>query len=87
MDRVKVLVREGEEGDSYGFFRNVQGGSWHGRDVEVIFWMGRHWILVTLFGFVAGFGVTGSVWWLCRVIGRCLRGRRVDEKRRYWMIA
>jgi inositol phosphorylceramide mannosyltransferase catalytic subunit len=80
-DRVKVLVREGDEGDSYGFFKNVQGGSWHGKDVELIFWMGKHWVLVTLFGFIVGFGVTGLIWWVGRVVGSCWKGRRVDEKR------
>jgi hypothetical protein len=72
-ERVRVLVRVGKEGDSYGFFRNVQGGSWHGRDTEVIFWMGRHWVLVTVWGFVVGFAVVGAVWW---VIGRVWGGGR-----------
>jgi len=80
MDRVKVLVREGEEGDSYGFFKNVQGGSWHGRDVEVVFWMGRHWVLVTLLGFVVGFGVTGGIWCIGRVLGRRWRGGGFDKR-------
>jgi hypothetical protein len=50
-----------------GFLRNVQGGSWHGRDTEVVFWMGRHWVLVTVWGFVGGFAVVGGIWW---VVGR-----------------
>jgi mannosyltransferase OCH1-like enzyme len=88
MDRVKVLVREGGGGDSYGFFKNVQGGSWHGWDVEVIFWMGRHWIVVTVIGFVIGFGVTGMVWWIGRTLGRWWLAREVHEKRgRYRLVS
>ena len=71
-----MLVRVGKEGDSYGFFRNVQGGSWHGRDTEMVFWMGRHWVLVTVWGFVGGFAVVGGIWW---VVGG---GRRRGEKDR-----
>jgi mannosyltransferase OCH1-like enzyme len=66
IDRIRVLVKGEEEGDSYGFFNNVQGGSWHGRDVEMMFWMGRHWVIVTIFGFVVGFGVTGGLWWVLK---------------------
>jgi mannosyltransferase OCH1-like enzyme len=66
--RVRLLPKDGTNGDSYGFFKNVQGGSWHGRDMEVIFWMGRHWFLVTLLGFVIGFAVVGVLW---RVLRAC----------------
>ena len=81
MDRIKVLVPAATEGDSYGFFKNVQGGSWHEKDVEVIFWMGRHWVLVTVLGFVVGFGGTGFLWWVFRMVGKRCRDRRVEEKR------
>jgi mannosyltransferase OCH1-like enzyme len=78
-ERIRVLVRAGAEGDSYGFFRNVQGGSWHGKDTEVVFWMGRHWVLVTLVGFVIGFTVVGVCW---LVLGRLSgRSRRCEKDR------
>jgi inositol phosphorylceramide mannosyltransferase catalytic subunit len=80
MDRIKVLVPGLKNGDSYGFFKNVQGGSWHGRDVEVIFWMGRNWVLVTILGFVIGFGVTGMFWSVFRMLGKRCRDRRVEGK-------
>jgi len=65
MDRVRLLVNDDEKpgGDSYGYFYNVMGGSWHGPDVDAVFWMGRHWVVVTILGFVLGFGVTGVLWW------------------------
>ncbi|KAN0095421.1 glycosyltransferase family 32 protein [Hyaloscypha variabilis] len=81
MDRIKVLVPGGIDGDSYGFFKNVQGGSWHGRETEVIFWMGRHWVLVTVFGCVVGFGVTIMCWWVCTMFGKRWGTREVYEKR------
>lgn len=82
MDRIKVLVPRVMKGDSYGFFKNVQGGSWHGRETEFIFWMGRHWVLVTIVGFVIAFGVASVLWWLCKMFGEGCGGQRLDEKRR-----
>ncbi|KAE9367734.1 glycosyltransferase family 32 protein [Stipitochalara longipes BDJ] len=81
LDHIKVLVPGGTAGDSYGFFKNVQGGSWHGRETEVIFWMGRHWVLVTIFGFVVAFGVTSLFWWVCIMFGKRWGRRPVCEKR------
>jgi mannosyltransferase OCH1-like enzyme len=81
MDRVKVLVPGTGYADSYGFFKNVQGGSWHTRDTEVIFWMGRYWGLVTMMGLGVALGVTSMVWWLLKIVGKRCRYRRVHEKR------
>lgn len=77
LDRVRVLVDN--KGDNYGFFNNMQGGSWHGRDMELIFWMGRHAIVVTLAGFVIGFTVTGLVWWVIRRVARFWERERWRE--------
>ena len=76
LDRVRVLLNNG---DNYGFLNNVQGGSWHGRDMELIFWMGRHTIIVTLAGFVIGFTVTGLVWWVIRRVARFWERERWRE--------
>lgn len=70
MDAIKILMRDEDGGDSYGFFHNAQGGSWHGKDVQFIFWMGRHQVLVTVVGFVLGFAVTGMIWWTVRKVAR-----------------
>jgi mannosyltransferase OCH1-like enzyme len=78
--RFRVLIPdEPNFGNTYGFFNNTDGGSWHGRDVQVIFWMGQHWLAVTVFGFVIGFGVTGLLWWVFAVLGRSMR--EVRERR------
>ena len=81
MNRVRVLVRDEKEGDSYGFFNNMQGGSWHGKDVEMIFWMGRHWFVVTVVGFVIGFSVTGILWCVVRKITGLTKAWREGEER------
>jgi mannosyltransferase OCH1-like enzyme len=59
---------------------NAQGGSWHGKDMELIFWMGRHTIVVTLTGFVIGFTVAGLVWWILRRVARFWGRERWREK-------
>lgn len=77
LDRIRVLLNNG---DNYGFLNNAQGGSWHGKDMELIFWMGRHTIVVTLTGFVIGFTVAGLVWWILRRVARFWGRERWREK-------
>lgn len=74
-------------GESYGYLLNVQGSSWHRQDAEVIFWMGRHWALVTIAGFVIGFSVAGLTWLVIKKIAE-LRGERRYGKERSgeWML-
>lgn len=78
-ERVRLLIKGDTIGDSYGFFRNVQGGSWHGRDLGVILWMGRHWFFVTILGFIIGFSVTGALWMVFKVVFKGL-GRFVGAR-------
>ena len=84
IDRVRVLLRvEGEEeADSYGFFKNVAGGSWHGGDVDMVFWMEKHWVIVTLMGFLGGFLVVGIAWSVFRFVGGRMSRRREGERER-----
>jgi mannosyltransferase OCH1-like enzyme len=51
-------------GNSYGFFNMTDGGTWHGKDLEVIMWMGDHWLLVTIGGILAGVTVVGLLAWV-----------------------
>lgn len=82
MHRVRVLTKGGVEGDSYGFFHNIQGGSWHGADTEFIFWMGRHWVAVTLLGFAVGFAATACSWWVVkRVAAYCSQERDLGRRK------
>jgi inositol phosphorylceramide mannosyltransferase catalytic subunit len=65
-EQVWVLSRETHYEDTYGFFYNHEGGSWHGRDMAVIFWMGQHWLIVTVLGVGTGIGIFLAAWWCVR---------------------
>lgn len=65
LERLRVLVKSSQPGDSYGFVKNIQGGSWHGSDLPVIFWIRDHWIIVTLLGLLgllAALAVVSLLW-------------------------
>jgi len=52
------------KGHVWSFFNITKGNSWHGKDAQTIFWMGKHWFLITVAGFLIA-GVVGTVlWWL-----------------------
>ncbi len=55
--RVRVLMPSEYKGFSWSFFNITKGSSWHGKDAQTIFWMGKHWLLLT----VSGFGIAGIV--------------------------
>ena len=84
MDQVRVLMKTEKWGDSYGLFKNVQGGSWHGRDLEVIFWMERHWIVMTILGFAVAISVVWLLWWGIRTFAGFWRRELWREKERNW---
>ena len=81
IDRLRVLMREVNGENTYGFFTNLEGGSWHGNDMEVIAWMGRHVIIVTLAGFVIGFAVTGIVWFIMKTMVKHLERSLMGDRR------
>ncbi|CAK1365826.1 Mannosyl phosphorylinositol ceramide synthase CSH1 [Cercospora beticola] len=61
--RVRIIFPQEYQNQPWSFFTHHLGNSWHGYDVQLIFWMARNWVLVTIFGFVVGFGVIFLVWW------------------------
>ena len=64
--RVRVLMGDEYNQQPWSFFRWHGGSSWHGRDARLIFWMGRHWVLLTTCGFAIA-GVVGlCLWWIYR---------------------
>lgn len=67
------------KGFSWSFFNISKGNSWHGKDAQTIFWMGKHWLLLT----VAGFAIAGVVgvllWWVWNVW--IVRGKRTSGGR------
>lgn len=63
LDRVRVLMPDEYSKHSWSFFNITKGSSWHGKDAQTIFWMGQHWVLLTVAGFAIGFLVIGVLWW------------------------
>jgi mannosyltransferase OCH1-like enzyme len=76
LERLRVLSKGPVRGDSYGFFKNIQGGSWHGKDLELINWMGKHVIIVTLLGFAIGISVVLVLWVMLRRCAALFRSER-----------
>lgn len=64
MGRVRVLMADEYNKQPWAFFRWHGGSSWHGKDARFVFWMGKHWVLLTASGFLVA-GVVGlSLWWV-----------------------
>jgi mannosyltransferase OCH1-like enzyme len=61
-DRIRILFPDEYNNHSWSFFTHHLGNSWHDKDVELIFWMARHWMVITFIGFALGFSVLGFVY-------------------------
>lgn len=62
-DHVRILMPDDYSKHEWSFFNIAKGSSWHGKDAETIFWMGRHWLLLTVVGFAIAGVVGGCLWW------------------------
>lgn len=62
-DHVRILMPDEYKGFSWSFFNITKGSSWHGKDAQTIFWMGKHWLLLTVAGFAIAGVVGGCLWW------------------------
>ena len=85
MGRVRVLMADEYNKQPWAFFRWHGGSSWHGKDARLVFWMGRHWMLLTFCGFMLA-GVVGlAAWWVYSrflVYGERRRGGAVRSRSR-----
>jgi len=63
-DHVRILMGDEYKGHTWSFFNITKGSSWHGKDARTIFWMGKHWMFLTVAGFAIA-GVVGIVLWWC----------------------
>ena len=61
--RVRVLMPDEYNKHAWSFFQTYKGDSWHGKDAQFIFWMGRNWMLVTALGFALAALVGIAAWW------------------------
>jgi len=61
-NRVRILFPEEYNNHPWSFFTHHLGNSWHRTDVKIIFWLAKHWLLVTILGFVVGFTILGMLY-------------------------
>lgn len=62
-DRVRILMPDEYSKQTWSFFAISKGSSWHAGDAKAIFWMGQHWLLLTVCG-IAIVGVLAIItWW------------------------
>lgn len=61
-NRVRILFPDEYNNHPWSFFTHHLGNSWHRTDVKIIFWLARHWMLVTFLGFCAGFAILGLLY-------------------------
>ncbi|KAG9241071.1 nucleotide-diphospho-sugar transferase [Calycina marina] len=62
-DHVRILMPKEYKGHDWSFFEISKGSSWHGKDAQTIFWMGKHWLLLTVSGFAIVVMVGFILWW------------------------
>ena len=63
-ERVRILFPDEYNKNSWSFFSHHLGNSWHRADVKLIFWMGQHWVLLTVLGFLTAGVVFYVMYWL-----------------------
>ncbi|GAB1739121.1 hypothetical protein NU219Hw_g3876t1 [Hortaea werneckii] len=64
--RIRIIFPDEYNGHTWSFFTHHLGNSWHGADVQLIFWLARNWVFVTILGFVLGITVLLLGWWVYR---------------------
>lgn len=62
MDRVRILFPDEYNNHAWSFFTHHLGNSWHNNDVKFIFWMQRHWVLITIVGFTVGLALLWCIY-------------------------
>jgi mannosyltransferase OCH1-like enzyme len=80
MERVRVLMPSEYNKHAWSFFNISKGSSWHGKDAQTIFWMGKHWLLLTVAGFAIAGVVGGCLWWAWSMW--VMKGSRTSSGRR-----
>ncbi|RKF62994.1 Mannosyl phosphorylinositol ceramide synthase CSH1 [Erysiphe neolycopersici] len=86
-EQVRILMPSDYQGFEQSFFNISKGNSWHGKDARTIFWMGRHWMLLTIVGFVVAIMFGGALWILWNsCIMRNGRKNRWKDKEQYELI-
>jgi len=50
----------------WSFFAVYKGSSWHSSDAKTIFWMGQHWLFLTVSGFSLAITLYITGFWIYR---------------------
>lgn len=81
--RLRILMPDEYNKQPWSFFSHHLGNSWHGKDARFIFWLGAHWMQLTVAGFLLAGVVALGMWW---VWGRVLLlGQRRGIGGRGWV--
>ncbi|KAK5133169.1 hypothetical protein LTR08_008105 [Meristemomyces frigidus] len=64
--RIRIIFPDEYNGNPWSFFTHHLGNSWHGADVQFIFWLSRNWLLVTLLGFAIAISLLLTGWFAYR---------------------
>lgn len=88
-DHVRMLMPDEYAGNDWSMFVIAKGSSWHGDDARTIFWMGKHWLLLTVSGFAIGGLLIASmlVCWQRYVVGRGRWAKKGGKPGSYEMLA
>ncbi|KAL3425636.1 putative glycosyl transferase [Phlyctema vagabunda] len=62
-EHLRILMPDEYAKKSWSFFVISKGNSWHGKDAQTIFWMGQHWLFLTVTGFAIAGVVGACLWW------------------------
>ncbi|KAK5061449.1 hypothetical protein LTR84_007992 [Exophiala bonariae] len=80
--RVRVLMPDEYTKHPWSFFNTFKGDSWHGKDAQFIFWMGKNWLLLVVVGTAVGLTLIFLVWSLySRVLSLSASRRRGGSPR------
>jgi mannosyltransferase OCH1-like enzyme len=96
-EHVRILMPDEYKGHKWSFFNITKGSSWHGKDAQTIFWMGKHWLLLTVSGFAIAAVVGTCLWWAWSMwvmrVGKISGGRKkfalwrkISGKERYELV-
>ncbi|CAG8977411.1 hypothetical protein HYALB_00007041 [Hymenoscyphus albidus] len=82
---VRILMPAEYKNHPWSFFNIAKGSSWHGKDAQTIFWMLKHWVFLTVAGFLIA-GVVGIGLWFAWSEWVMNTGKRTSHgrKKSFW---
>jgi mannosyltransferase OCH1-like enzyme len=81
---LRILFPDEYMSHSWSFFSHHVGNSWHKWDTQLLFWMGAHWLEITIVGFIVGFTVIGAMWLIYKRIMIYNKNKAAKSPRTAW---